>query len=180
MPVYPDIPTIDYSPSPELVVRPLYEQLGIRSILDVGAGHGGIFDKAFWDSQPMERREACDIYWMRDMGRGWSARVGVDACELSKHYGCKSFDMVQCLEVLEHIPDSRKALEELCAVARKLVLISSADELHHLGDEQERIEQFNRFQKYVKQPSIDALRDLGFEIRVDSRSRRQIVAWKVV
>jgi hypothetical protein len=35
----------------------------------------------------------------------------------------KSYDMVSCLQVLEHLPDTRACIEDLCRVARKVVVI---------------------------------------------------------
>lgn len=179
MPIYDNVKTLNYYPNPELRIRKIHENLGIRSILDAGAGHGGVFDNGYWTSREMDRREACDIYWMRPMPANWSTRVGVDICELSKHYGEKSFDMVQCTEVLEHIKESRKAIEEICRVARKFVFITSADEGHHRGPEQDAIEKFNKHQAYVVQPSISDLKDLGFEVYVEELEKRQIVAWRI-
>ena len=46
MPTYPHLKTLKYQPNPELSVRPLYAGLGITSLLDVGAGYGGVFDLA--------------------------------------------------------------------------------------------------------------------------------------
>jgi SAM-dependent methyltransferase len=178
MPVYNDVPTIDYFPSPEMAVRPLYEDLGITSLLDVGAGRGGVFDMACWDWRRMERKEACDLTWLRDMPDDWHQMTGVDVQRLTQFYKPKSFDMVQCMEVLEHVPNTRKALEELCKVARKFVLISSGDEEHHRGHEQTAIEKVNPAQKYIGQPAISDLRELGFIVRVTSYNRRQIVAWR--
>lgn len=180
MPIYSELKTFNYYPNPELKIRQLVHGLNVRSILDVGAGHGGVFDYSFWSQQSMERRAACDIHWIRDMGPGWETKVGVDACELTKHYAPKSFDMVQCFEVLEHIPDSRKALEELCKVARKFVVITSADESHHWGPEQEAIEKINKHQAYVKQPSVEDMEELGFEVRVEHLERKQLIAWKYI
>lgn len=180
MPEYHNIPTIEYHPSPEKATRPLHEHLDIRSILDVGAGMGGVFDEAYWTARPMAKCDACDIFWMKALPPKWSMRTGVDVQELSKHYPLKSYDMVQCMEVLEHVPNPRRALEELCKVARKFVLISSADEMHHVGEEQARIEKINVAQKYIKQPSIEDLRELGFVVRVTAYNLRQIVAWRVL
>lgn len=177
MPAYPKVKTIEYYPNPELVIRKLHEGLEIKSILDAGAGHGGVFDFAYWSERPMERRAACDLFWLRDMP-GWETKTGVDVTELSKHYPPKSVDYVQCMEVLEHVPRNAVALESLCDVATKLVVITSADETHHWGPEQERIEGINPHQKYLKQPSIKDLEDLGFEVRVEHLERRQIIAWK--
>lgn len=180
MPTYPDLPTIAYHPSPELAVRPLYEDMDIKSLLDVGAGQGGVFDQGFWDWRRMDRKEACDLFWIRDMPADWHQRIGVDVQFLTKHYAPKSFDMVQCMEVLEHVPDPRKALEQLCTVARKFVLISSADEEHHRGEEQAHIEQINPVQRYIRQPSVSDLKELGFTVRVAEASMRQLVAWRKI
>src|SRR5205809_596468 len=135
MPVYNDIPTIEYYPMPEMAVRPLHSRLSITSILDVGSGRGGVFDQGYWDERPMSRKETCDIHWLKATNGSWNMQVGVDVTQLTQYYEPKSFDMVQCMEVLEHVADSRKALEQLCTVAKKFVLISSADEMHHIGEE---------------------------------------------
>ena len=179
MPIY-DLPTIDYYPQPELCKRELFRDCLFESVLDVGAGHGGVFDLEFWQSNPfVKRKAACDIAWIRDLPPGWETKLGVDVCELDKHYGEREFDFVQCTEVLEHVANSRQALEQLIRVARKAVFITSADETAHIGPEQEAIEQVNRYQAYIMQPRIDDLKELGFSVRVESRLRRQIVAWSL-
>lgn len=179
MPIY-DLPTVPYyfDPGPEVFVRTLHEPLGVRSILDVGAGHGGVFDYGYWDGRDMDRREACDIHWIRPMSDRWTTKIGVDAQELTKHYEEKSFDYVQCTEVLEHVPDPTAALKEFIKVARKLVFITSADEMHHMGAEQEAVEKVNKHQKYILQPSVKDLVNLGFTVRVDNYNQRQLIAWK--
>jgi 2-polyprenyl-3-methyl-5-hydroxy-6-metoxy-1,4-benzoquinol methylase len=70
----------------------------------------------------------------------WKITTGVDVEKLSEFYGEKSFDMVQCMETLEHVRNSDKALEELAKVAKKLVILSSCDEGHHIGIEQDALE----------------------------------------
>jgi len=182
MPVYENVETLQYYPHPEQVIR---EALGttdrFTSILDVGAGHGGVFDIARWDQSPqVTRKEACDLFWIRPMPNGWTTKIGVDACKLDEHYGEGEFDFVQCCEVLEHIPNSRLALEQLVRVAKKAVFITSADEVHHQGPEQEAIEKFNKHQAYVGQPKISDLIDLGFKVYVDADAKRQIIAWRIL
>lgn len=180
MPIYEDVQTIAYYPNPELTARQIFADLSLTSVLDVGAGHGGVFDLARWQDDPnVIRREACDIFWIRGMPDNWITRLDVDIHELDIHYQAGSFDFVQCCEVLEHVLNPRLALEQLIQVAKKAVFITSADEMHHMGIEQERLEQFNQHQAYRSQPKIQDLLDLGFEVRVEELDKRQIVAWLI-
>lgn len=183
MPIYNDVPTFDYYPYPESKVngpKGIFKNVPRYSILDVGAGHGGVFDLHYWESTAgIVRKEACDIHWIREMPAGWTTKIGVDVCALDKHYAANEFDFVQCCEVLEHVPDTRKALEQLVRVAKKAVFITSADEMHHIGPEQERIEKINKHQAYVEQPKVSDLLELGFTVRVDNDTRRQLIAWLI-
>jgi SAM-dependent methyltransferase len=193
MPQYLDLATIVMHPRPEEVIRGIIRRTvglhNIRSILDVGSGHGGVFDYDFWTRWPVARRATCDIHSVREMDPAWEIRLGVDVQRLSDFFEPRSFDVVQCMEVLEHVPTPRAALEQLCTVARKLVVITSADELHHGYDEQghfhedseqARIERDNPYQKYVGQPRVADLRELGFDVRVEWTARRQLIAWRVL
>lgn len=179
MPVYDNVPTMAYYPNPEKKMEALFKGHTFASVLDVGAGHGGVFHSDFWNKPEIVRKEACDIFWIRDLPAGWASQVGVDVCELDKHYGPDEFDFVICCEVLEHVPNSKKALEQLVRVARKALFITSADEMHHLGPEQAAIEKVNKHQAYVKQPSVDDMLALGFNVRVEETERRQLVAWLI-
>lgn len=40
-------------------------------------------------------------------------------------YGDRSFDVITCIDVLEHVPDYADFLRELCRVSRRVVLIST-------------------------------------------------------
>jgi SAM-dependent methyltransferase len=130
-----------------------------------------------------------DIYSVREMDPAWEIRLGVDVQRLSDFFEPRSFDVVQCMEVLEHVPTPRAALEQLSTVARKLVVITSADELQYAYDEQgnfhedseqARIERENPYQKYLGQPRVSDLRELGFDVRVECTGRRQLIAWRVL
>ena len=181
MPIYDHVPTFDLYPGPEARLRTLHSGMPITSILDVGSGHGGVFDHAYWcNREGMFRRVCCDIAHCRDAGPLWEHRDGIDVLELSKHFGEQSFDVVQCMECLEHVSDPRKALEQLVKIARKLVVITSADEMHHLGEPQEAMEKINPHCKYLAQPSVKDMEELGFVVRVEAKYRRQLVAWKVM
>lgn len=183
MPVYNDIEPFNYYPHPEQAIHGpngIFTHLDCRTVLDVGAGHGGVFDVGYWDARPeVTRREACDIFWIRPLPPLWATKTGVDACKLDEHYQAGEFDFVQCCEVLEHIPDSRRALEQLVRVAKMAVFVTSADEIHHQGPEQEAIEKVNKNQAYVLQPKVSDLLELGFTVRVDHETRRQLIAWLI-
>lgn len=180
MPVYNNVETMDYYPNPELKKREIFKDLTFESILDVGAGHGGVFDIDFWEKDPnVKVREACDIHWIRPMSSLWTTKLGVDVTKLNDFYEEKSFDFFQCIETLEHVPNSRLALEQLKRVAKKAVFITSADETHHEGPEQEAIEKINKYQAYIEQPKINDLIDLGYQVRIESEQKRQIVAWLI-
>lgn len=180
MPVYTDLPVVPFyfSPNAEGFIRTIHESLDIRSILDVGAGHGGVFDCGYWTERKMDRRAACDIFYVRPMEGGWEIFEGVDSMRLSEYFQHKSFDYIQCMETLEHVDDPRKALEEMCKVARKLVVITSADEEHHRGPAQEASEKWNKHLKFKRQPKVQDMVELGFEVGVDNYNHRQLIAWK--
>lgn len=182
MPIYNDLPVLPFyfSTSAEEFIRTIHGPMDIKSILDVGAGHGGVFDYGYWTNKPMERRAACDIFHVRPMEGVWEVHIGVDAMKLSEHFPEKSFDYIQCMETLEHVDDPRKALEEMCKVARKLVIITSADEEHHRGPAQEAIEKWNEHLKFKCQPKVKDMLDLGFKVGVDNYNQRQLIAWKTL
>ncbi len=179
MPVYDNVPLMAYYPHPEQKMEALLKDLVFESVLDVGAGHGGVFHSDFWNKPEIVRKEACDIFWIRELPTGWTSLLGVDVCKLDEHYAPNSFDCVLCCEVLEHVADSKRALEQLVRVAKKAVFITSADELHHIGPEQAAIEEINKHQAYVKQPSVADMLALGFNVRVEAEQRRQLIAWLI-
>ena len=179
MPIYDDVETLNYYPNPEQKTRSLFQNIQFYSILDVGAGHGGVFDIDRWNNDPLvTKKEACDLFWIRETP-GWILKTGINVENLDEFYQENEFDFVQCTEVLEHVPNPRKALEQLIKVAKKAVFITSADEMHHLGPEQEAIEKINKHQAYIAQPKIEDLKQLGFNVRVDSDTKRQIIAWLI-
>lgn len=178
--IYDNLPRIDLGTAPELFWRSIHESMEIDSILDVGSGHSGVHDCGYWTAKSMSRKASCDIFTCRPSPSCWEIHEGVDACSLALAFGEKSFDLVQCMECLEHIEQSRLALEQLCEVAKKLVMVSSCDEYWHAGPGQEYYESINKHQKYVGQPLVSDLLALGFEVAVDSHSLRQLLAWKVI
>lgn len=104
---------------------------GLRrmNLLDIGSGRGA-FLWPLLDTFPdlpitaldlLDYRVA-DILAVRDGGVSTVTAVCGDATSLPFADG--SFDVVTLLEVLEHIPDTRRALAEVCRVASRFVVLS--------------------------------------------------------
>jgi len=103
--------------------------LAPTSLLDVGSGRGA-FLWPLLDAFPglpvtaidlLDHRVA-DIQAVRDGGVATLSALRGDATALSFADG--AFDVATMLEVLEHIPDTQRALAEVCRVARRCVVLS--------------------------------------------------------
>ncbi len=96
-----------------------------RRVLEVGCGEGIVLEY-LGGRLPDARLDGLEL----DEGALAEARarcpdaalVRGDACELP--FGARCFDLVVCLEVLEHLPDPARALAELRRVARQGCLVS--------------------------------------------------------
>ncbi len=96
------------------------------SVLEVGCGEGFSTQRLARILGPSVRLEAGDVE-PRLVGRARARNPGVPiACEsayaLDRPDG--AFDLVVCLEVLEHLERPDEALAELCRVARRAILVS--------------------------------------------------------
>jgi ubiquinone/menaquinone biosynthesis C-methylase UbiE len=100
-----------------------------RHLLDIGSGRGA-FLWPLLDAFPdlpvtaldvLDYRVA-DIQAVHDGGIAQLAALKMDVTALA--FADRSFDVVTMLEVLEHIPDTRRALAELCRVAERAVICS--------------------------------------------------------
>ncbi|HEX8034684.1 MAG TPA: class I SAM-dependent methyltransferase, partial [Ktedonobacterales bacterium] len=99
------------------------------TLLDIGSGRGA-FLWPLLDAFPNLRVTCADILDHRvagiqavhDGGVATLAAVRADATALP--LADESFDVVTLLEVLEHIPDTRRALAEVCRVAKRFVVLS--------------------------------------------------------
>lgn len=151
--------------SPESYLEDLVRGLRVESVLDVGTGHSGVFDYWFWESKPLRRKACLDIALIReDIDPSWE-RHYADARSLP--FPDDSFDVVQCTEMIEHVPpeDHRRVLRELKRVARKLVFLTSSGlSQHRPSPEEDALEKINPFAKYQGIVSRDLLEEEGFEI----------------
>lgn len=96
---------------------------GVRSPLEVGAGEGVISERL------VERFGSAVALDLPDAGlrEEWRARPGpaylhADAQRLP--FADSTFDLVVCVEVLEHLPDPRAGLRELARVGSRHLLLS--------------------------------------------------------
>jgi 2-polyprenyl-3-methyl-5-hydroxy-6-metoxy-1,4-benzoquinol methylase len=112
-----------------------------ESLLDIGSGRGA-FLWPLLDAFPalpvtaLDRLvyRVADIQAVRDGGIVTLTEVQGDATALP--FADRAFDVVTVLEVLEHIPDTARALAEVCRVARRFVVLSvpsrGDDNLEHI------------------------------------------------
>lgn len=98
-------------------------------LLDIGSGRGAflwpLLDTFPWlpitALDTLDYRVA-DIQAVRDGGMTNLTAVHGDATQLP--FDDQQFDVVTLLEVLEHIPDTAAALDQVCRVARRFVVLS--------------------------------------------------------
>lgn len=109
-------------------LRGVVEPLGAASLLDAGCGEGETLARLGPSLPP--RTVAVDLSpEAAEFAARRLPRVEVrQASVLNLPFGDASFDLVLCLEVLEHIDDPDAALAELSRVAQEHVVISVPDE----------------------------------------------------
>src|SRR6185312_6138806 len=85
-----------------------------ESLLDAGCGEGEMLRRG---AVPGSTRTI-----LLDRNRDTAAQVlgSVDALP----FAARSFDVVTCIEVLEHLPDPGAAVRELARVARRAIVVS--------------------------------------------------------
>lgn len=99
------------------------------TLLDIGSGRGA-FLWPLLDAMPFLPVAATDtlphrvtdLQAVRDGGIATLRAQHADATALP--FADRSFDVVTMLEVLEHIPDTERALSEVCRVAERFVVLS--------------------------------------------------------
>ena len=106
------------------ILRGLY----FESLLDVGSGRGA-FLLPFMDTVPHVSVKSVDILdkrieMLRDMQNGGLENFIAEKESICDIQETKAFDIVTMLEVLEHIPDYEKAIENAVRLAKKYVIVS--------------------------------------------------------
>ena len=103
----------------------LIENTGILNILDLGCGNGKVISYLKRSNDKISLKgidyDYESLLWAKDSNPG---EKFIQADIYNTPLKDKSFDLVICLEVLEHLNSVDKALAELSRVARKYCLIS--------------------------------------------------------
>jgi ubiquinone/menaquinone biosynthesis C-methylase UbiE len=128
------------------------------NLLDIGSGRGAFlwplldsFPSLFVTCVDMLDYRITDIQAVRQGGIEQLDALKADVTALP--FVEQSFDVVTMLEVLEHIPDVRRALAEICRVANKFVILSVPSKE---DDNPEHIHLFNqqRLQQLLEELDI--------------------------
>jgi len=110
-------------------VGELVKVAGAQSILDVGCGEGFTIDRLLRVNGRLPI-QGMDHDWPALLrARGQHPKVLFQMGDIGRlPYANESFDLVLCLEVLEHLAEPRGALEEVARVSSQYCLISVPNE----------------------------------------------------
>ncbi|MEB2310288.1 MAG: class I SAM-dependent methyltransferase [Sorangiineae bacterium] len=106
----------------------LYRKVGARSVLEVGAGEGRLANHLLASGPRPERFVATDL----ELGKIAAELDPLIELQVASIYElpfpARSFELVVCCEVLEHLEEPRRGLAELARVADRAVLVSTPRE----------------------------------------------------
>ena len=149
------------------------------SLLDVGSGEG-LIGEGVWK---VPHIASLDIFPPKNPGRNFTLGNALYAVQI---YGAKSFDVVQCGEMIEHMTkeDGLRLLPVLEEVARKFVIITTPEGFTDQDPEKFPDEPWrdNPYQKHLSGFSVEDFTERGYTCMINGVEERvpQIIAWKVV
>jgi hypothetical protein len=149
-------------------------------VLDVGCGASGVFCHDYLRTHFDAPHVGCDAFVAQvPSGWDWESKI-ISATKLIDAFGKSSFDYVQSIETMEHIPEEEHEdiIQQLVAVSRKFVLLSSMGLSHHCGEGNAKLCRENPFMAYKGQPDIDLLLKYGFVVKIVKRY--QIIAYRSI
>jgi ubiquinone/menaquinone biosynthesis C-methylase UbiE len=109
-------------------VSDLYlKQRPIR-VLEVGCGEGHLAQHLFNVAHTPEAFHACDLS-LSGLAQGLDERIHFSEASIyALPFESKSFDLVVCCEVLEHLESPDRGLAEICRVSSNRVIVSTPRE----------------------------------------------------
>ncbi len=108
-------------------VTSLYRRTGARTVLEVGCGEGKLAHHLVTEGGAPERFVATDVEVAQV--HGVDPRIEVRAASAYElPFADRSFELVVCCEVLEHLERPMVALAELARVASRAVIVSTPRE----------------------------------------------------
>lgn len=146
------------------------------SLLDIGGGPGVVGLHA-WNVPIVH---VLDIFEPHTLPPNFTLGTALDAARI---YGRQNFDVVQCAEMVEHLPksDGLSLLELLPTLARRLVLVTTPNGFvpQELDSGEEWAE--NPYQRHLSGYDPEHFTSRGYSIVLneDGLGRSQIVAWKL-
>lgn len=107
-------------------ITQLTVRVGPRRVLDAGCGEGFVHNHLAGRLGAQTTFAGLDLSpeALREGRRRGSGAALLRGSLLQLPFSGSSFDLVVCTEVLEHLPQPAQALEELCRVSRRFVLLS--------------------------------------------------------
>ncbi len=109
-------------------VSELYLKTAAESVLEVGCGEGRLSQHLFDLGRAPQRFDACDLSLSR-LAVGLPSKIGLfEASAYRLPLPSRSYDLVICCEVLEHLEAPPTALAEITRIARRFVLLSTPRE----------------------------------------------------
>lgn len=154
-----------------------------RTLIDVGGGTG-ICGMPEWSKDGIVSFDVLDVFLTTEPPRGARFTLG-DAREVVAIYGRRSFDVVLCTEVVEHLPksDGLKLLQDLRSIARRCVVVTTPYGFMHHDPADCPGEPWakNPYQKHLSGFLPEELEAIGYEGLLNGGNADgtggQIVAW---
>ena len=109
-------------------VTQLYSRIAPATVLEVGCGEGRLAHHLLTCAPRPARFVASDVS-LSAIDRGLDPIIELREASVDDlPFADRSFDLVVCCEVLEHLRDPRRGLAEVARVARRAVLVSTPRE----------------------------------------------------
>lgn len=160
--------------------------LPIESVIDVGTGLKGVVGSHFWRRKKhIKRGWAVDIWKLKPLVF-WEP-LKMNALDLGERFGSDSIDVVQAFGFLEHLTkkDGLKFLKIAEKIARRVVIVSAASELHGPTHDYKVKRDGNPYHYYWSTWQWDEFEELGYTSNKEDKRKgftfkTEAFGWKVL